>query len=111
MRPVRVTVGALGASDPIILDHYQRPFSVGIGAVLSAGASLLYTIEHTFDDVFAASFNPASATWLFDPSLNDKSASTSANYAYPVMAIRIRVSAYTSGSVTMTVIQAGIPGG
>lgn len=109
MRPVRVTVGALGASNPIILDHYQRPFSIGIGAVVSG--TLVFTIEHTFDDVFAASFNPATATWLSDASLRDKSASTTANYAYPVMAIRINVTSWTSGSVTMTVIQAGIPGG
>ena len=63
MRPVRVTVGALGVSNPIILDHYQRPFSVGIGAALSAGASLTFSIEHTFDDVFAANFNPSTAVW------------------------------------------------
>ena len=111
MRPVRVTVGALGVSNPIILDHYQRPFSVGIGAALSAGASLTFSIEHTFDDVFAASFNPAAAVWYSDASLASKSASTTGNYAYPVMAIRINVTSWTSGSVTMTVIQAGIPGG
>jgi hypothetical protein len=111
MRPVRVTVGALGVSNPIILDHYQRPFSVGIGAALSAGASLTFSIEHTFDDVFAANFNPSTAVWYSDTSLSSKTASTTGNYAYPVMAIRINVTAYTSGSVTMTVIQAGIPGG
>lgn len=111
MRPVRVTVGALGVSNPIILDHYQRPFSVGIGAALSAGATLTFSIQHTFDDVFAANFDPATAVWYADTSLANKSASTTGNYAYPVTAIRLNVTAYTSGSVTMTVIQAGIPGG
>lgn len=111
MRPVRVTVGALGASSPIPLDHYRDPFSVGIGCVISAGATLTYTVEHTFDDVFSSTFNPATATWFPNASLATKSTSSDGNYSTPVTAVRINVTAYTSGSVTMTVIQAGMPGG
>lgn len=111
MRPVRVTVGALGVSNPIPLDHYRDPFSVGVGCVLSAGASLTYTVEHTFDDVFSSTFNPATAAWFANASLSSKTTSSDGNYSYPVTAVRINVTAYTSGDVTMTVIQAGMPGG
>ena len=50
MRPIRVTVGAVGVSNPIPLDHYRDPFNVGLGAVLSDSATLTYDVQHTFDD-------------------------------------------------------------
>lgn len=110
MRPSTKTLSAVGASEPIPLDHYRGPFNVGVGVVLSAGATLTYTVEHTFDDVFAPDFNPATAAWFPNAGLSARTASLDGNYAFPVMAVRLRISAYTSGSATMTVLQAGVPG-
>lgn len=111
MRPSRVTVGAVASSPPIPLDTYRGPFNVGIGVVLSAGATLTYTVEHTFDDVFAQGFDPATATWFANSGLTARTASLDGNYAFPVTAVRLRVSSHTEGTATMTVIQAGSPGG
>lgn len=110
MRPVRVTVSSVAASAPIPLDTYADPFNVGIGVVLSAGATLTYTVEHTFDDVFAAGFNPSTATWFANSGISAKTTSFDGNYAFPVTAVRLNVTARTGGSATMTVIQAGMPG-
>lgn len=110
MRPVKVTVDSQTASLPIPLDTYQSPFTVSIGVVLSAGASLTYSVQHTFDDVFAAGFDPAAATWFDNASLTAKLTSFDGNYTTPVRAVRLNVTAYTSGTATMTVIQAGMPG-
>jgi len=110
MRPIRVTLSSATSSDPIILDHYRSPFNVGIGVALSAGASLTYTVEYTYDDVFSASFNPATATWVAISALSAKTASLDGSVTSPFMAVRLRVSSYSSGSATMTVIQAGMPG-
>jgi len=110
MRPTRVTVGAEGASAPIPLDHYRDPFNVGVAVVLSSGASLTYSVEHTFDDVFAKDFNPSTATWFTNSGLGAKTASLDGNYAFPVTAVRLNVTSYTGGDATMTVIQAGMPG-
>jgi hypothetical protein len=107
MRPIRVTVGSQTSSAPIPLDHYVTPFNVGIGCALSSGASLTYTVEHTFDDVYAANFDPATAVWYPNSGISGATASTSGNYAFPVTAVRVRVSVYDSGNVTMTVVQAG----
>ena len=107
MRPIRVTVGAQTASAPIPLNNYSDPFNVGIGVALSAGASLTFTVEHTFDDVFAAGFNPATATWFSNTGITAKTASTDGNYAFPVTAVRLNVTTYASGTATMTVIQSG----
>lgn len=110
MRPVRVTVGSQAASNVIPLDTYQDPFNVSIGVVLSAGASLTYSVQHTFDDVFADNFDPATATWFTNAGLSAKTTSLDGNYTMPVTAIRLNVTTYSSGNATMTVIQAGMPG-
>lgn len=110
MRPIRVTVASQASSAPVPLDHYQGPFNVGIAVVLSAGASLTYTVEHTFDDVFASGFDASTATWFPNSGLAAKTTSLDGNYAFPIMALRLRISTYSSGTASMTVIQAGMPG-
>lgn len=108
MRPVRVTVSSATVSLPIPLDQYETPFNVGLGVVLSGGASLTYKVQHTFDDVFLPTFDPSTATWFDHATLVAKTASSDGNYAYPVVAIRLNVTAFTSGTATMTVLQAGV---
>jgi hypothetical protein len=110
MRPIRVTLTAAGVSAPIITDSYRNPFNIGLGIAVTGGASLTYTVQHTFDDVFAAGFDPTTATWYPNSGLTSKTASFDGNYAYPVTAVRLNVTAWTSGSATMTVLQAGMPG-
>lgn len=109
MRPIRVTVSSATASNVIPLDQYISPFNLGLGVSLSAGASLTYTVQHTFDDVFSSTFDPATANWFSHATMVNKTTSFDGNYAYPVTAIRLNVTVYTSGSATMTVVQAGIP--
>ena len=110
MRPIRKVVGSQAASAVIPMDTYQDPFNVGIGVVLSSGASLTYTVQHTFDDVQSESFSAATATWYSHASLAAKTASSDGNYAYPITALRLNVTAWAGGTATMTVVQAGMPG-
>lgn len=106
-RPIRQTASGAGALPPVILNNLNvSPFNVGIGVDLSAGATLTYTVEHTFADVFAASFNPATATWYPNTNLTAQTTSKDSNYAYPVTAVRLNVTAHTGGTATMTTIQA-----
>lgn len=106
-RPVRVTVSSAASSSVIPLNTYGDPFNVGIGCDVSAGATLTYTVQHTFDDVQSPTFSAASATWFSNSTIVAQTADKDGNYAYPVTAVRLTVTAWTSGSVTMTVIQAG----
>lgn len=108
MRPIRVAVGSATTSQAIPLDQYISPFNVSVAVTLSAGASLTYKVQHTFDDVFAANFDPATATWFDHSTLTAKTASADGNYAFPVSAIRLNVTPYTSGTATFNVMQAGI---
>lgn len=108
MRPVTVSQTGVGATNPIPLalsDHSGSGFSVGIGVKVSGTAT--YSVQHTFDDPFAASFVAASATWYNHADLTSKTANADGAYAAPVRAIRLNVTAGT-GTVTMTAIQAGI---
>lgn len=108
MRPIRQTRTAAGVTPPIPLDHYRQPFNVGIG--VSVTGTLTFDVEHTFDDVYAAGFNPATATWYKNTTLTGRTTSTDGNYAFPVMAVRLNITAFTSGSATITVLQAGMAG-
>jgi len=110
MRPIRVAVNGQTASRVIPLDTYQVPFNVSIGVVLSVGASLTYSVEHTFDNVQADGFDPSTATWFSNAGLSTKTTSLDGNYSFPVTAMRLNVTTYSSGTATMTVIQAGMPG-
>jgi hypothetical protein len=83
---------------------------VGLGIALAPGATLTYTVEHTFDDVYAPGFNPALATWYPNTTLTAQTTSKDGNYAFPVTAVRLNVTAFTSGSAVFTVIQAGMAG-
>jgi hypothetical protein len=84
------------------------PGNIAIGCVISGTVN--YTVQHTYDDPFAANFTPAGATWFNHPTLASQAANNESNYAYPPRAVRVTVNSGT-GSVTMTVIQAGVSGG
>lgn len=108
-RPTRQTLGAVGVATPIVLNNMNGgvPFAVGFAVDVSAGGTLTYSVEHTFDDVFANAFNPATATWFPHASIAAQTADKDGNYAFPVMAIRLNVTAWSAGTATFTVIQQG----
>lgn len=105
MREIKQTITGTGVTAPIPMDQYISPFNVGLGIAPSDTAT--YTVQHTFDDPFASDFDPATAQWFNHPDLTSESGLNDGNYAFPVRAIRLNVSA-SSGSVNFWVAQAGI---
>ena len=97
--------GASGVTAPVPLDQYISPFNVSL-AIVPAGTST-YTVQYTFDDPFATDFTPATATWFNHPDLTAESGNNDGNFAFPVRATRLNVSA-TTADVTFYVTQAGI---
>jgi hypothetical protein len=108
MRPTKVTVTNVGVSNPIPMDQYLTPFNVGLGAVIVSGTPT-YSVQHTFDNVFDPSYNPSTGTWFNQPDMTAQTTSVDGNYAFPVSAIRLNVTAGT-GVVALTVLQAGVMG-
>jgi hypothetical protein len=103
---MRQTLSAAGAGAPLIFNQMAVVFGVGIGVTLSAGANLTYTVQYTYDDVFDPAFNPTTANWFNIASLTTQTANKDANFVTPVMAVRLNVTSYTSGSVTINTVQA-----
>lgn len=107
MRPIVLLQTDTGTSSMAVLDHYQDPFNVGLGCVITGTPT--YTIQHTFDDVLAEGVTP---TWFSHPDLTAQTANADGNYAFPVRAVRVNVTAVgaSTDAVTVTVLQAGMPG-
>lgn len=99
MRPVTVTTsnasGGTVNSSPIPMDYIPSvPFNVGIGCIVSG--TVEYSVQHTFDGT----------NWFNNANISGLSASAQTNYMFPVKQIRLQQTS-GSGSVTMTVLQAG----
>lgn len=105
MRQQIATKTGVGSSNILVTDTYISPFNVGFGVV--ATGDVTYTVQHTFDNVLDEN---VTATWFPHPTIAAKSDNQNGNYAFPVSAIKILVTAGT-GSATMTMIQSGLVGG
>lgn len=108
MRPVRVVVSGVGVSPVIAIDQYASSTNIGLGVIVTTGPAV-YTVEHTFDDVFDTAFNPATANWFDHPTLSAETVSKDSNYAAPPRGVRLNVSTLAAGNVALTLIQAGSP--
>lgn len=100
MRPTTVTQSAAGTSAWIPLDYKQNPFNVGLGLVISGTNTV--DVEHTFDDVFDSTITP---TAFKHSTLTAKTTNSDGNYAFPIRAVRLNVTAYTSGSASLKILQ------
>ena len=105
MRPMTLTVTGVTSSSVAPMNVNTSPFNVGFG--ITVGGTITYKVQHTFDDVWSPTFNPATANWFDHPTITGLSAAADGNYAFPVTAIRITGTA-GSGTATMRLIQAGI---
>jgi hypothetical protein len=103
-KPVILTAqggGSVLNSTAFIPNRHSNPFNIGFGAIVTG--TVTYSVQHTFDDPLVV----ANPNWFNHNLVNGLSASADGNYAFPVAAIRLLVSAGT-GSVQATIIQAGI---
>ena len=104
MRRQIVSKTGTGSSPAIITDTYISPFNVGFGVVVSGDPT--YTVQHTFDDPFVAT---GIVTWFSHPTIAAQTTNQDGNYAFPVSAVKLLVTAGT-GTATLTFIQAGLVG-
>ena len=103
MRQQIATKTGTGSSNVLVTDTYISPFNVGFGVV--ATGDVTYTVQHTFDNPQTT----ATPVWFPHPTIAAKSDNQDGNYAFPVAAIKVLVTAGT-GTAKMTMIQAGLVG-
>lgn len=108
MQPItRTTNDASGGaitSGIINLDYWVSPFNVALSVKVTGVVN--YTVQYTFDNVYADGYVAASGNWVNHPSMTAQTATLDSNIAYPVTAVRI-VQNSGNGSCLFTVIQAG----
>jgi len=105
MRPITLAATGVSSSSVAPMNVNTSPFNVGFGVTVSG--TITYKVQHTFDDVWSSTFNPATANWFDHPTITGLSAAADGNYAFPVTAIRLTNTAGT-GTATMRLLQAGI---
>jgi len=111
MRPVVYTIiggsGTQIASPVCPIDHYVSPANIALNVVISG--SITYTVQYTFDNVFAAGYDPANGNWTNHPTLVTQTTTKDSNISYPVRGVRIisPASPSSSGIATLTIIQGG----
>lgn len=110
MRPITTTVTDVGVSAPIPLDLYLKPFQVTIQCVKSGTPT--YSVQYTNDDVFSASYNPATGEWNDLSAISGISVDAVDTLISPVTAIRLNITAVVdpTDSVVMRTTQAGVLG-
>ena len=105
MRPTTISKTGSGSTAPIPMLLFVTPFNVGIGVVVSGTVN--YTVQHTFDNIFAAGYDASTGNWFNHASLASQTGNADGNYAFPVTAIRLTVNS-GSGTATITIVQAGV---
>ena len=101
---VEVGVDGTCESQWLLLNYRSGDFNVGIGTELSATAT--YAVQHTFDDILEVGKVEDDHTVLTHSTLTGETTNQDGNYTNPPAAMRLAITAHTSGTVTMNVIQA-----
>jgi hypothetical protein len=99
-----VSQGAEGASDPIRVDSSQPNFKLGLFTRITPAASLTYTVEYCYQDPEGESF-AASPDWRAVSDITGATGDDQALWEIPVQMVRLNVTVYASGSVTLEVVQ------
>jgi archaellum component FlaF (FlaF/FlaG flagellin family) len=98
MRRITETVSGVATSPTLPMDFRAQVFNVGFGCEVTG--TVTYSVQHTFDDIYNTAITPV---WFNHEYVNAQSANMDGNYAFPVSAIRLNVTAGT-GSVTINIL-------
>ena len=104
MRPVTLSITGATTSAVCPTDFNVAPSNIALNAQVTGTVS--YTVQYTFDDVFADGYSAASGNWTNHPYMTAKTVTFDSNLAYPARGIRITQTG--TGTTVLTIIQAGI---
>ena len=102
---VPIVMSGNGSSTPLMVRPEQNimwqaapAYSFGLVATLSPGGSLTYTVQVTADPIPSATGN-----WNNHDVLYNQTSSANSNIAYPITGLRLVVTGYSSGTITLGV--------
>lgn len=99
MRRVTESVTGVAVSPTIPMDFRAQVFNVGFGCEVTG--TVTYSVQHTFDDIYNPAITPV---WFNHAFVNGVTASMDGNYAFPISAMRLNVTAGT-GTVVINILQ------
>lgn len=102
MTPQVISLSAAGSTAWIPVDYTQNPYYISLALVFSNTPNLTCKVEYTLDNIFDPLVTP---TAFAHTSLTGITSNTTGSITYPVRAIRLTVSSWTSGTVTLTALQ------
>lgn len=100
MRLQSVTLSSVTNSVTIPLDRTANPFSVGL--VIEVTGTNTSQVQVTVDDIYDPTVTPV---WFTHSTLTAVTTTTSGNLAFNATAVRLNMTAFTSGSATLKVLQ------
>ena len=112
---VEAGVNGLCESQWYALNYRGPDFNIGLGCEISSGAVLTYAVQHTFANLQrqgsgpdgAGGFVEAEATVYTHDTLAGKTVNDDGNYTNPPTGTRLAITAHTSGTASLTIVQAG----
>lgn len=109
-KEITVTAGTPVVNSAVWVPDFSScaEMSLGIGFVVSSGASLEYTLQYTFDDPWDQDLNTSTdVTWFAAASPADATGDLAITWTRPCTGFRIQTAATGTGSVTATFVQMG----
>ena len=99
MRRITETVTGVANSPTLPMDSRAQVFNIGFGCEVTG--TVTYSVQHTFDDIYNPAITPV---WFNHAFVNAATANADGNYAFPIAAMRLSITAGT-GSVTINILQ------
>jgi len=104
-RQMTIVATGVGPSAIFGVDINITPVNVSFGVTLSPDANLKYTVEHTYHDLWSP-YNTQDVQWF--PFITDQTSNADGYYGYPISGLRVNITSWTAGQITIKVLQAGI---
>lgn len=105
-RNIRQANTITGAGLAIGLDFLVHPFNATVGVDLSQATGVTYAVQYTLSDLNDPAVIAVGALWRADPTLGTNQTTSGVTYyTSPVFAVRINISAISTGTVYVEVLQ------
>lgn len=97
-------MGTSGTTNWFVASTYVPDFNIGIGVYVSG--SLVYTVQHTFDDIFNTSLGSLRVFNNENSAVVNATTSQDTNYAFGIAASRVAITGTGGGGLTAIFRQA-----
>src|SRR5882757_1720703 len=105
--PRYVTATSVSCSATVNMDYAKNPFNASVAVTGSSSGTFSYSVLYTLDDQqYLTNIGSIRALVFFpDANLGAVSSNGMTNYMFPVAGVRLSVTAVSSASVTMCVME------